>query len=123
MLSMAETTFRRRLQKAKDRIYAGLSPRVADWEDVQPILSQMVRSADETEQDLIGLAQRVLLEEIVARFPNNVKTGSTLLAVSSPTFRKRLAELETAAAADLEDQTTVDPAAAPTESTPVSELY
>jgi DNA-binding NtrC family response regulator len=93
-LGLAETTFRRRLQKAKDRIYAGLSPRVADWEDVQPILTQMVRSAADADRDLIGLAQRVLLEEIVARFPNDVKTGSALLAVSSPTFRKRLAELD-----------------------------
>jgi len=92
-LGLAETTFRRRLQKAKDRIYAGLSPRVADWEDVQPILSQMVRSAGDAEQDLIGIAQRVLLEEIVARFPNDVRTGSALLAVSNPTYRKRLAEL------------------------------
>jgi transcriptional regulator with GAF, ATPase, and Fis domain len=92
-LGLAETTFRRRLQKAKDRIYAGLSPRVADWEDVQPILAQMVRSARNTSQDLIGLAQRALLEEIVARFPDNVRTGSALLAVSSPTYRKRLTEL------------------------------
>ncbi len=106
VLGLAETTFRRRLQKAKDRIFAGLSPRVADWEDVQPILEQIVGSATDAEVDLVGLAQQVLLEEIVARFPKDVRTGAALLAVSNPTYRKRLAELEshqTSAAGDSAD--------------------
>ena len=47
-----------------------------------------------TEQDLIDLAQTILLEEIMSRFPNNVRTGSALMAVSSPTYRKRVNELE-----------------------------
>jgi diguanylate cyclase (GGDEF)-like protein len=93
-LGLAETTFRRRLRKAQDRIYAGLSPRVADWEDVRPILTQLVRFADGIEQDLIDLTQTILLEEIVSRFPNNVRTGSALMAVSSPTYRKRVSKLE-----------------------------
>ena len=123
-LGLAETTFRRRLQKARDRIYAGLSPRVADWEDVQPILSQMVRSGGDTEQDLIGLAQRVLLEEIVARFPNDVRTGSALLAVSSPTYRKRLAELSSAQNEPEDADPSVEiPAASDIGMTPVSELF
>lgn len=122
-LGLAETTFRRRLQKAKDRIYAGLSPRVADWEDIQPILTQMVRSAAETEQDLIGLAQRVLLEEIVARFPSDVRTGSALLAVSSPTYRKRLAELRSTPANESSGDTSTDSEPIPTAPTSASELY
>jgi hypothetical protein len=94
ILGLPETTFRRRLCKAKDQLYAGLSPRVADWEDVRPTLTQLARCAADDDQDLIALAQRVLLEEIVARYPDNVRTGASLLAVSNPTYRKRLAELE-----------------------------
>jgi diguanylate cyclase (GGDEF)-like protein len=94
ILGLPETTLRRRLRKAKDQIYAGLSPRVADWEDVRPILSQLVASADDADLDLIAFTQQILLEEIVARYPDNVRTGAALLAVSSPTYRKRLAELE-----------------------------
>jgi len=123
-LGLAETTFRRRLQKAKDRIYAGLSPRVADWEDVQPILSQMVRSVGDTEQDLIGITQVVLLEEIVARFPNDVRTGAALLAVSSPTYRKRLAELSSPQnETEDADPTAEIPAASDIGITPTSELF
>jgi DNA-binding protein Fis len=93
ILGLPETTFRRRLNKAKDQLYAGLSPRVADWEDVRPTLIQLARCGGE-EQDLIALAQRALLQEVVARYPDNVRTGAALMAVSSPTYRKRLAELE-----------------------------
>lgn len=94
ILGLPETTFRRRLNKAKDQLYAGLSPRVADWEDVRPTLIQLVRCGGGEEQDLIALAQRALLQEVVARYPDNVRTGAALMAVSSPTYRKRLAELD-----------------------------
>ncbi|MGB5173179.1 MAG: sigma 54-interacting transcriptional regulator, partial [Thermoanaerobaculia bacterium] len=94
ILGLPETTFRRRLRKAKDQIYAGLSPRIADWEDVRPTLSQLVGSTGESGLDLITFTQQILLEEIAARFPDNVRAGAALLAVSNPTYRKRLAELE-----------------------------
>jgi transcriptional regulator with GAF, ATPase, and Fis domain len=94
ILGLPETTFRRRLNKAKDQLYAGLSPRVADWEDVRPTLVQLARCGGGEDRDLIALAQRALLQEVVARYPDNVRTGAALMAVSSPTYRKRLAELE-----------------------------
>jgi hypothetical protein len=39
------------------------------------------------------LALRILLEEIVGRLPTDTRRGAQLLAVTPPTFRKRLAEL------------------------------
>jgi DNA-binding NtrC family response regulator len=109
ILGLPETTYRRRLRKAKDQIYAGLSPRVADWEDVKSTLTRLVASSDGTDLDLIAFTQQILLEEIVARFPDNVRTGAALLAVSGPTFRKRVSELKAA----LPDSPPTTPASSP----------
>ena len=56
------------------------------------ILHQVGVAADDVED----VTQQILLEEIIARFPDNVRKGAALLAVSGPTFRKRVSELKTA---------------------------
>ena len=49
--------------------------------------------------DLWALSERALLREIVSRYPGKTTTGSALLGVTAPTFRRRLAQLRSADAA------------------------
>ena len=40
-------------------------------------------------------AMAVLLQEILSRFPTDVRTGAQLLGVSPPTFRRRARQMQT----------------------------
>ena len=46
------------------------------------------------DEPLLARAERSLLGEIVSRFPGDVRTGSALLGVTPPTFRRRVAALQ-----------------------------
>ncbi len=96
VLGVPETTFRRRLRKARQKERAGLAPRSGRWAETRALLREMARSG-ETGFDLVDRAQRILLKEILERAPNDTATGSSLLGVTAPTFRARLAELREAA--------------------------
>ncbi len=96
LLGIPETTFRRRLQKAADLKQAGLAPRMGTWSEVRPILARLVRCPDLDDRDLLAHVEEVLLDEIVARFPGDVKRGAALLGVTAPTFRRRVAALSAA---------------------------
>jgi hypothetical protein len=63
------------------------------WSEVRPILTDLVRCPDVDGRDLLLAVEQVLLNEIVTRFPRDVKTGSALLGVTAPTYRRRLAAL------------------------------
>jgi hypothetical protein len=71
-----------------------MSPRPLGWEEVVQALQRLVLLEPETGRDLTEVTERVLLEQIVARFPGSIRKGSALLAVSAPTYRRRLAALE-----------------------------
>ena len=89
-VGLPESTFRRRLKKASQLIQSGLAPRSGSWNEVQRVLTELVRSPAREQGRLLEQTQEILLEEIVARFPDDVRTGSQLLGVSPPTFRRRL---------------------------------
>jgi diguanylate cyclase (GGDEF)-like protein len=92
LVGIPETTFRRRLGRASDQARAGLSPRSGTWSEVRSVLAEIVRADGDTEKDLLTEAERVLLEEIIHRVPNDTRTGSGLLGVTPPTYRGRLAQ-------------------------------
>ena len=98
ILGVPETTFRRRLRKAKQQARSGLAPRSGRWQQTRAILREVVQSG-ENDGDLVEKALRILLEEIVERAPNDTRTGSGLLGVTAPTFRSRIAGLQQARAA------------------------
>ena len=89
-VGLPESTFRRRLRKASQQIQSGLAPRSGSWNEVQRVLSDLVRSPAREQGRLLEQVQEILLEEIVSRFPDDVRIGSLLLGVSPPTYRRRL---------------------------------
>ena len=89
-VGLPESTFRRRLKKASQQIQSGLAPRSGSWNEVQAVLAELVRSPAREQGRLLEQTQEILLEEIVSRFPDDVRTGSLLLGVSPPTYRRRL---------------------------------
>ncbi len=97
LVGIPETTFRRRLNRASEQARAGLSPRSGTWAEVRAVLSEIVRADGDTEKDLLTEAERILLEEILQRVPNDTRTGSGLLGVTPPTYRGRLAHLSASA--------------------------
>jgi diguanylate cyclase (GGDEF)-like protein len=92
-LGLPETTFRRRLDKARDEVRAGTSVRSGRWHEVRTVIRKMIDHAPATGTEPIASALRILLEEIVGRLPTDTRRGAQLLAVTPPTFRKRLAKL------------------------------
>ena len=89
VIGIPETTFRRRVRTAANRAQAGLATRPDEWNEVLDALERLVRLADGGE-DLLESTQQTLFEAVVEQAPGDVKTGSTLMGVSEPTFVKRL---------------------------------
>jgi diguanylate cyclase (GGDEF)-like protein len=94
IVGIPETTFRRRLQKASEQNEAGLATRSGTWDEVRQILAEMVRRDDLGAEPLLARAERCLLGEILSRFPGDVRTGSALLGVTPPTYRRRVTALK-----------------------------
>ncbi len=96
ILGMPESTYRRRLRSAIDQAQSGLATRSETWPEVRDILNQLAASATEGDEGLMARTQAVLLEEVLERFPGDIRSGSQLLGVSPPTFRRRVNDLEIA---------------------------
>ena len=88
---MPGTTYRRRLQKAKEQGWAGEAVRSGQWEQMREVLKRIVALPRDNGEDLPSVAESVLLREILSRYPKDVRTGATLLGVSQPTYRRRAA--------------------------------
>ncbi|MEJ2085848.1 MAG: sigma 54-interacting transcriptional regulator, partial [Acidobacteriota bacterium] len=95
VLGMPESTYRRRLRNALDQEQTGLTKRSETWPEVRQLLHQLALTSEEGDGGLMESSQRLLLEEILQRFPDDVKSGSQLLGVSPPTYRRRVKDLET----------------------------
>ncbi len=96
IVGIPETTFRRRLQKASEQNEAGLATRSGTWDEVRQILAALVRRDDLGDEPLLARSEQCLLSEILGRFPSDVKTGSALLGVTPPTYRRRVSALRAA---------------------------
>jgi len=93
-LGMAETTFRRRLEKIKREFQAGMSARSEDWALVQPVLSRLVAANQASDgENIFERARQVLLEEVVAHVQQDSALGSALMGVTAPTYRRWAASL------------------------------
>ena len=94
MVGIPETTFRRRLRYAEAQTEAGLSTRLPAWEEVLSVLSNLVRTENTDGEDMLERAMLTLLRQVVSRVDGNVRRGSSLLGVTAPTYRRRLAMLQ-----------------------------
>ena len=94
-LGMAETTFRRRLEKVKGEYQAGLMVRNPDWSNIPPILTRLISSnGSSIGENLFERARSVLLEEVVAKVPQDSAKGSALMGVTTPTYRRWVTSLQ-----------------------------
>ncbi|MDX1698170.1 MAG: hypothetical protein R3308_07770, partial [Thiohalobacterales bacterium] len=89
VLGMAETTFRRRLEKVKREYEAGLLSRTGDWSAIQPVLSSLIQTDSKPNgANIFERARRTLLEEVMTRVRQNGVLGSALMGVTAPTYRR-----------------------------------
>ncbi|MEZ5331642.1 MAG: sigma 54-interacting transcriptional regulator [Thermoanaerobaculia bacterium] len=93
-LGLAETTYRRRLEKAQEDVASGLSVRTGDWHIVRKILARLVRARGIEGEPLHALARRVLLRAILERYPSDERRAAGLFGVTVPTLRRRTAALK-----------------------------
>jgi hypothetical protein len=96
LVGMPESTFRRLLGNASQQAKAGLSPRPSSWESVRKALRALIQAPDLNGDDLVQCTRRVLLQEVLARAPENERNRAALLGVSLPTFRRYAAKIATA---------------------------
>ena len=96
LLGMAETTFRRQIDKARQESAAGLSVRTPEWSALNPLITGFIASAQESSgQNLMDLASQLLLEEVLEQVADNDTLGSALLGVTKLTYQRRKAALHT----------------------------
>ena len=88
-LGMAETTFRRRLEKVKREFQAGLLSRTTDWSAIQPMLPRLIAADNKgSDANIFERAHAMLLEEVVAHVQHDGALGSALMGVTVPTYRR-----------------------------------
>jgi diguanylate cyclase (GGDEF)-like protein len=88
-LGVAETTFRRQLEKARRLQEQGLLARSEAWGQFQGYIDRLADSLeDDSRVNMMELARDQLLEAVVARVGNDDATGSALMGITIPTYRR-----------------------------------
>ena len=91
---MPESTYRRQLGKATESLETGTSVRIQEWLAVQSVFSELLRLGEqEGSIGVVSRARQILLEEVVAQFGDDDKTGAAFMAVTVPTYRSWKAQL------------------------------
>ncbi len=90
-LGLAETTFRRQLEKVKRVEHSGLLARTASWVIIQPVISEIISLNNK--QNVVEQAKQMLLEEVLKRTDNQYSVGAALMGVTLPTYRRWLENL------------------------------
>ncbi len=99
LLGIPETTFRRKLSKARAETGAGLSPRAGSWDPLRPLIADLMRAASSTPADVrtrtdfMKRARDLLLRQVMAARPGDVTAGARLMGITEPTFRRWTADL------------------------------
>ena len=88
-LGVAETTYRRQLDKARRLAAQGLLVRSEAWSRLEPTLNLLADSLDEdSEANIIEVARDRLLQAVVSRVGENATVGSALMGITVPTYRR-----------------------------------
>jgi transcriptional regulator with GAF, ATPase, and Fis domain/DNA-binding protein Fis len=92
LLGMAETTYRRQLDKVRQETLGGQPVRSDDWSAMELVVTFFVHNAGSSSGErLIDQASQLLLEQVLLQLPDNDTLGSALLGVTKPTFLRRKA--------------------------------
>ena len=92
---MAETTFRRQLQKAKTTVQDGNRNHVAPWESLKPVIHALIGNARGSNGfNVVEKARDVLLETVTAHLPGDYSRGSAIMDVTRPTYRRWVDQIQ-----------------------------
>ena len=95
LLGMAETTYRRQLDKTRQEAVGGQTVRSDDWSAMELVVTLVVHNAGSSSGErLIDQASKLLLEQVLLQLPENDSLGSALLGVTKPTFLRRKASFQ-----------------------------
>ena len=95
LLGMAETTYRRQLDKARQEALGGQTVRSDDWSAMDLVVTLFVHNAGSSSGErLVDQASQLLLEQVLLQLPDNDTLGSALLGVTKPTFLRRKASFQ-----------------------------
>ena len=72
---------------------AGVPFRTDSWDSVRRVVTDLVQAVRANGTNLLDRAEQILLREIIGRC-SDVATGAALLGVSPPTYRRRVAHLQ-----------------------------
>jgi hypothetical protein len=95
LVGIAETTFRRRYQKAREQLDAGDSARPDDWAEMHKAVATCIAAATPGAEDLLERLRELLIDKLTARIPDDTKLAARLMGVTEPTYRKWLSEKPT----------------------------
>ncbi len=99
LLGIPETTYRRRLRKARTETGAGLSPRAGSWDPLRPLLADLLSATSSANagarpaSDLLKRARDLLLRLVLEARPGDAATGARLMGITDPTFRRWTTDL------------------------------
>jgi diguanylate cyclase (GGDEF)-like protein len=92
LLGLPDTTYRRQLKSAAERLAAGGSFRSPTWARVTAVLEDVIRSRP-PDRDVCQWAEAMLLAEIDTALGGDARKAAVLLGVTEPTLLRRRAEL------------------------------
>lgn len=93
ILGIAESTFRRRANKARADADAGLVHRSADWNAVCPLIAGWLRSGHDNGENRLDRARLELLAKVAVRIPDDISFAAALMGVTLATYRSWLSNL------------------------------
>jgi hypothetical protein len=97
LIGLPESTFRRHIHKTESERSAGLASRTEPWEQVRPLLNQIVEQAKarpSPDTDLVEQARGILLDDVVEKIAGRVSVGAALMGVTAPTYKRWLQNRE-----------------------------
>ena len=93
-LGVAETTYRRKLEKAKRLRAQGLDGRTETWSRLKVYIEHLTNSLDEDNQtNVMETARNRLLAAVAARVGTDDAAGSALMGITVPTYRRWLEQI------------------------------
>ena len=100
LLGVAETTYRRHLERVQQEIRSGLRVRNEAWQtEIEPLLSQVMESyaTVAASASLLKEVKLLSMRVVSTLLADDHKTGAALVGVSLPTYRRYLSVEEDAA--------------------------
>ena len=93
-LGVAETTYRRQLEKARRMQSQGMGVRSESWQALQVYIDYLAESlGEDSHTNVIEAARNRLLHAVVERVGSDDATGSALMGITVPTYRRWLMQI------------------------------